>query len=94
MKQSPIGMFFDLSRLAIESNIVIGMRMMQFAVGGPKASSEAQLMVTEKMQLGGTLAMENALALATGSSLESVHRRTVAKYTKAVRANRKRLSGG
>ena len=93
MKQSPLGMFFDLSRLAIESNIVIGLRMMTFASGGASASSEAQLMITEKMQLGSSLALENAMALATGSSLEAVHRSTVAKYTKAVRANRKRLSG-
>jgi hypothetical protein len=85
-------MFFDLSRLAMESNMVVGLRMMKLAAGGTNAATEAQLMVSEKMQMATTLAIENAMALATGRSVEAVHKSTVAKYTKAVRANRKRLS--
>lgn len=91
MANSPIGMFFDLSRLAIESNMVVGLRMMKLATGGSKAAAEAQLMVTEKIQLAGAIAVENAIALAVGKSAGAVHKSTVAKYTRAVRANRKRL---
>ena len=92
MKQSPLGMFFDLSRLAIEANMVVGLRMMKLAAGGTSAATEAQLMVSEKMQMATTLAIENTMALATGRSVEAIHKSTVAKYTKAVRANRRRLS--
>jgi hypothetical protein len=92
MKQSPLGMFFDLFRLAMESNMVVSLRMMKLAAGGTNAATEAQLMVSEKMQMATTLSIENAIALATGRTVDAVHKSTVAKYTKAVRANRKRLS--
>ena len=85
-------MLFDLSLLAVEANVVVGLRMMKLASGGPKAAAEAQLMVAEKIGLANRLAVENAFALATGRSLGSVHKSTVAKYTRAVRANRKRLT--
>jgi hypothetical protein len=92
MKNSPFSMFFDISRLAVEANMVVGLRMMKLAAGGPKAATEAQLMVAEKMRIAGVVAVENAMSLATGRSVEAVHKSTVAKYTRAVRANRKRLS--
>jgi hypothetical protein len=92
MTQSPFSMFMDLSRLAFESNMVIGMRMMRLAAGDQKAMAEAQLMVTEKIQTAGTLAIENSIALASGKSLDSVSRSSIAKYSKVVRANHRRLS--
>ena len=81
-----------MSRLAIDSNYVVGMRMMRMAMGGAGAMREAELMVTEKMQTAASLAVENAIALGTGASLDSVNKRTMARYHKVVRANRRRLS--
>jgi uncharacterized protein with beta-barrel porin domain len=85
-------MFMDLSQLAIESNMVIGMRMMRLAAGDSGAMAEAQLMVTEKIQTASDLAIENSFALASGKSFDAVSRSSIAKYRKAVRANHKRLS--
>ena len=89
---SPFSMFMDLSRLALESNMVIGMRMMRLATGDAKAMAEAQLMITEKIQTAGNLAIENSFALASGKSFDSVSRSSIAKYSKVVRANHNRLS--
>jgi hypothetical protein len=92
MTQSPFSMFMDLSRLAYESNMVIGMRLMRLAAGDHRAMAEAQLMVTEKIQTAGALAIENSIALVSGKSFDSVSRSSIAKYSKVVRANHKRLS--
>lgn len=92
MPQSPFGLFADISRLAFEANFVIGLRMMKLAAGGQAAANEAQLMVMEKINTANTLAIENAFALATGKSLQSVGKSSIAKYRRAVRANHKRLS--
>ena len=92
MIQSPFSMLMDLSRLAFESNMVISMRMMRLAGGDQKAMAEAHLMVAEKIETASALAIENSFALATGSSLHSVGKSSIATYRKAVRANHKRLS--
>jgi hypothetical protein len=85
-------MFFDLSRLAFESNMVIGLRMMTLAAGDGKALREAQLMTSEKMQAAAAIMVENAFALASGKSMESIGRSSIAHYRKKVRANQRRLS--
>lgn len=92
MPQSPFGLLADMSRLAFEANFVIGLRIMKLATGGDAAVSEAHLMVMEKIQTANTLVLENALALATGKSLHSVGKSSIAKYRKAVRANHRRLT--
>lgn len=92
MPQSPFGLFADMTRLSVEASFVIGLRMMKLAGGGQAATAEAQRMVLEKITTANVLAVENAIALATGESLHSVGERSVAKYRKAVRANHKRLS--
>jgi uncharacterized protein with beta-barrel porin domain len=85
-------MFIDLSQLAIESNMVIGMRLMRLAAGDSRAMAEAQLMVSEKIQTASDLTIENSFALASGKSFDAVSRNSIAKYRKAVRANHRRLS--
>lgn len=92
MRQSPYQMFFDLQRLAFESNMVIGLRMMTLAAGGPKALSEAQLMTSEKLHAAASVMIDGAVALASGKSMESVGKSTVAHYRREVRANHRRLS--
>lgn len=92
MPQSPFGIFADLSRLAFEANFVIGLRMMKLAAGGQDAAAEAQLMVMEKVRTANALALENTFALATGKSLHSVGKSSIAKYRRAVKANHRRLT--
>ena len=92
MKQSPFALLADLANLTFESNMVIGLRMMRLASGGTRAADEAHLMVSEKIQTAGMLAIENAFALASGKSMHAVGKRSIATYRKAVRSNHERLT--
>ncbi len=74
----------ETSLLALESQQVIGLRLMKIALGGAGASHEAQRMVTEKVAAFG----EATLEVATGGTPHAV----VKGYRKKVRANRRRLA--
>lgn len=76
----------DATLLAIESQQVIGLRMVKLSIGGAAAQAEAQRMVSEKV----SAASEAAMLMATGGST----RRVVAGYRRKVRANARRLSKG
>ena len=76
----------DTTMLLMESQAVIGLRMVKLAAGGASAHAEAQRMVGEKVAAAG----EAAMLLATGGSTQ----RVVSGYRRKVRANRRRLSGG
>ena len=80
--------WFDLSLdaafLGMETQRVVGLRLMKLAAGGTAAQAEAQLMVSEKM----AAFAEAAATLATGGSTRTVIRR----YRHHVRANKRRLS--
>lgn len=76
----------DMAMLGLEAQGVIAQRLAMFALGGPAAQAEAQLMVTEKMLAAG----EAALMLATGASNGKVIR----SYRRKVQANARRLSRG
>jgi hypothetical protein len=82
---------FDMMALGAESSGVMALRMMKLAAGGPAATVEAQLMVAEKMQAAaeaGAAAWTDAL---TGAS-HGTAQRTLVRYRRKVRANRRRLS--
>lgn len=82
---------FDSWVLAGEAAWVISLRCAKLAGGGAVANQEAVTMVAEKLQAQAELAS----ALATGrfgSEPSQVASRTIAHYSKRVRANRKRLS--
>jgi hypothetical protein len=74
----------DASMLAMESQQVIGLRLMKLALGGSAASREANRMVTEKVVAFG----EAAAKVATGATTHAV----VKGYRRKVRANRRRLT--
>ncbi|WP_336487549.1 hypothetical protein [Methylobacterium nigriterrae] len=74
----------DATMLALESQQVIGMRLMMLSAGGTAAQAEAHRMVSEKI----TAAGEAALLVASGGSTA----RVVAGYRRKVRANARRLS--
>ena len=78
--------WFNLTMLAAESQHVIGLRLMKFALGGTNAHEEANRMVVEKM----AAATHAATRLMMGASPDSV----VKTYRRRVRANSRRLLKG
>lgn len=91
MRNPFLAMQFDLARLACEASVVVGLRMMVLAVGGPKATSEARLMTIEKIQAASVVTVASLLGLATGRAPASVGRSAIASYRRKVGANRRRL---
>jgi hypothetical protein len=76
--------WYDATMLSLESQRVIGLRMMKLAGGGKKAQTEASRMVTEKI----TASMAAAATLMLGGSGDAV----MAQVRKKVRSNSRRLS--
>jgi len=74
----------DLGMLAAESQQVMWLRWVKLAAGGSRASAEARRMVSEKV----AVAAQAGLGVMTGDTPA----RTVKRYRKKVRANRRRLS--
>lgn len=74
----------------MESYSVIGLRTLRIAQGGEAARTEAERMVSEKVEAG--LALQT-LALTGGLGLTpaSASARTMAHYRRKVRANQRRL---
>lgn len=91
MRNSLPSIYFDLFRLGCESSLVVGLRMMTFAGGGARATSEAQLMMVEKMQAAAMVMLNSTFAVAGGKSAETIGRSAIAHYRRKVVANRKRL---
>lgn len=82
---------FDLWNLGMEANTVIALRTLKIASGGSAAMTEANLMVTEKVEA----AIEAQTRLLTGgfgTSPSGASRAVMRHYGKKVRANRKRLT--
>jgi hypothetical protein len=83
-----LGSWFVLTmegtRLAIEAQQVIALRLMKIAAGGAGAQREVARMMTEKA----VAATEAAATLATGGS----RRKVVRRYRPHIRKNKRRLS--
>jgi hypothetical protein len=77
-------MFHSLMMLAVESNRVIGLRVMKLMRGGKRAQREAELMVREKIDA----ALDASVKLIAGASSDAIVRR----YRRRVAANAKRLT--
>ncbi|WP_197279288.1 hypothetical protein [Novosphingobium sp. AAP1] len=85
--------------LGSEAALVIARRMWLLALADPRAASESQRMVTEKVETLGQvwwdLALAPSRALLAGKALPTPHgeaRRVVQTYRRKVRANLRRLS--
>ena len=77
-------MLNSLTRLAIEANSVIALRMMKLMLSGKRAARrEARLMVNEKIDA----ALKASRSLIGGASAEEI----IGQYRKRVAANAKRL---
>jgi hypothetical protein len=78
-------MWNSLTRLAIEANSVIALRMMKLMLGGRRAARrEARLMVSEKIDA----AVKTSRSIVDGASAGEIIR----QYRRRVAANAKRLS--
>jgi hypothetical protein len=78
--------WYGATMLSLESQRVIALRMMKFAMGGKNAQAEAGRMVTEKF----AESMAVAATLLSGGSGHAV----VAQVRRRVRSNSRRLSRG
>jgi hypothetical protein len=76
--------WYDATMLSLESQRVVGLRLMKLAGGGKNAQAEASRMVTEKF----AASMAAAVTLMCGGSGEAV----LAQVRKKVRSNSRRLS--
>jgi hypothetical protein len=77
-------MLNSLTRLAIEANSVIALRMIKLTLGGRRAARrEARMMVNEKINA----ALKASRSLIGGASVEDI----IGQYRKRVAANAKRL---
>jgi len=81
--RSTQGYLHSLLMLAIESNGVIGLRLMKLMHGGRRARREAEQMVTEKIHA----ALEAGASMMTGATGDQI----VRGYRRRVAANAKRL---
>ena len=81
------------TRLALESQQVVALRLAKLAMGGPKAKREASRMVREKSK---ALADSQRLiaSAAAKSQGDRAAQRVLGLYQKRVSANKKRLSRG
>jgi hypothetical protein len=75
---------FNSTMLAWEAQEVVSLRLAKLARGGPDASQETQLMITEKVIAFG----EAAMSAATGGSADTI----LSAYRGKVSANLRRLS--
>jgi hypothetical protein len=73
----------NITLLALESNCVIALRLMRIAGGGDSALTEANLMLSEKVDA----CVEAGSTLMCGGTMVAV----VARYRQHVAANTKRL---
>ena len=80
----------DAWALAVESNMVIAMRLGSMAFGGPAAAKEAERMVAEKVSANIALGMD-LMTGKFGMRPEAIMSGSIAHYSKAVVANRRRL---
>lgn len=78
-------------RLGTEANTVVALRMMKIAGGGAGAATEAQLMVSEKIQAAIEAQSQLAVGAMTGAAAYVGPSKAVALYRRKVRANRRRL---
>lgn len=85
-----LGLGIDAWALSLDAATVMGLRALRLAAGGAAAQAEANLAVTEKLEAATAL---HALAVSgrLGATPHEAAARTLRRYKRKVRANRKRL---
>ena len=88
-----LAIWADACSLGLEASSVIGLRAMKLAIGGKAAATEAQRMVSEKIEA--SLALQaRALSGGLGTTALSAAAKTLDHYRQKVRANQTRLANG
>ncbi|MBX7248091.1 MAG: hypothetical protein K1X35_03470 [Caulobacteraceae bacterium] len=84
---------FDTLQLGMEASMVIGLRTLRIAAGGPAGEAEVRRMIGEKIGAGLEL---QALALrgAVGPAPDRMAAASLAHVRRKVRANHRRLVAG
>lgn len=90
-KNDPLSLAMDSWSLGLEAWAVIGMRMPRLMSGDVAAATEAQLMVSEKLEAAASLQWK-LMTGGLGTTTEAVVGSSLAHYRKAVRKNHRRLS--
>ena len=92
-RSSWLAIWADACSLGFEASSVIGLRAMKLAIGGKGAATEAQRMVSEKIEA--SLALQaKALSGGLGTTALSAAEKMLDHYRRKVRANRTRLAKG
>ena len=92
-RSSWLALYGDACLLGFEASSVIGLRAMKLAIGGKAAATEAQTMVSEKIEA--SLALQGkALSGGLGTTALSAAAKTLDHYRQKVRANQTRLAKG
>jgi hypothetical protein len=86
-----MGLGMDGWQLMQDAAAVMWLRGMRIAQGGTPAATEAQRMVTEKLEANAAFLMDLATG-AAGTSSQAVTSRALAFYGGKVRENRRRLT--
>ena len=90
-RSSWLALYGDACLLGFEASSVIGLRAMKLAIGGKAAATEAQRMVSEKIEA--SLAPQaRALSGGLGATALSAAAKTLDHYRQKVRANQTRLA--
>jgi hypothetical protein len=87
--QNPWLFYFDLTRMALEAQQVVALRMMRLAEGGPNAALETQRMIGEKVLA--LWAAQSAAGWAMTRGPATAGQKALAPFKSAVSANRRRL---
>ena len=88
-----LSLSMDAMRLSMETQSVIGLRMVKAAFGGPDAGEEAALMISEKIQAAFDANLVVARSVLAGDG-HLAPARAVALYRRRVKANQRRLMKG
>jgi len=92
-RSSWLAVWADACSLGLEASSVIGLRAMKLANGGRDAATEAQRMVSEKIEASLEL-QAKALSGGLGTTALGAAAKTLGYYRKKVRANQTRLTKG
>lgn len=84
--------WFDATRLLLEAQQVMALRLLRIATGDAGVAVEARRMVSEKAAAALISSAAASSALAEGRSLSTALKRAATPYRQRVRRNRRRLT--
>ncbi|MDD2861612.1 MAG: hypothetical protein PHI71_11170 [Acidiphilium sp.] len=82
-------LMWQTTRMTMDAQAVIAMRLVKIAAGGAAGQAEAHLMISEKMR---ALGQSHAIALRAIGSADGGAARITKLYQRKLAANRRRLS--